>query len=238
MSLAHPSFQAPLQNGEIFFSLVLPVQEEDCLFSSAPTRLQQRHLDLLLHARRDLEGRLGGVDEASLLKHGTELRSIYYEARNQLRAQARLPQNSEGQDFVPLRAYYSLGCPLQEALEALVPLSGESSFDALLKNSCENPDSAYPWYRFPILKKGNPLHPEWPNTTIGWAELEADSLRFYANSEERSEGIHDQLMRCLGERALYTGVEDLDPDAYRARMADVPGSRGSEFWTKLKTQQH
>ncbi|HHI79357.1 MAG TPA: hypothetical protein ENK02_05215 [Planctomycetes bacterium] len=225
-----PQFLVPLGVGEIFFSLLLPVQGKDCLFSSAPTRLQPQQGELLLEYKRDWEKRAGTLDEARLLRHGIELRSLYYAGKKELEALAKLPRNSDGEDFVPLRADYSLECPLGEALEGLLPLSGEESYEQLLKHSCKNPESAYPLYRFPLLRKGGSSRPDWESTTIGWVELEGEFLQVYANSEERAEGIHEDITHLLGERVLYTGLQDLDPEAYRERMADVPGTRGYAFW--------
>ncbi len=223
VSIPEPSLGPPMEEGEIWFSLLLPVGGKPCFLSSAPTRIPPSLQDLLLFYREDMKSRLGPLDEACLLKQAVELRTLYYEARDKVRATTRLPQNSDGDDFVPLRAYYSLHCSLTEAVSALLPLLLEEKLETPLQKAGFDPDASTQLLRFPLLQKGNPKHPNWPSTTIGWLEMEEGFLNFYTNSEERAEAIHEEIEKLLGDRALYNCLEDLDPETYRDQLMDSPG---------------
>jgi hypothetical protein len=227
-----PKFFVPLKAGEIFFSLLLPIQGQSTLLSSAPTRLTPRSLDLLLFHRDDMKRRFGTLDEACLLQRSIELRTLYHEERDKLLEVARLPKNSDGDDFVPLRAYYSLEGSVQETLRSLLPLSLEKNVASLLRKAGLGSNSVYTEIRFPILQKGNPKHLDWPTTTIGWIELEPGFLRFFTNSEERAEALHGEITQLLGKRALYSSLEDLDPDSYREHLVDHPGPQASTHWAR------
>jgi len=226
--LENPSFLVPLEVGEILFSLLLPVEGRDYLLSSAPFRLPRDAEDLLVFYREQMKTRLGPLDESLLLKHASELRSLYAQAKGQHQAQSRLPENSEGHAFVPLRAFYCLQCPLPEALKALLPLSLEDDLNTLLQK-VGLPSDPFPHeIHFPLLQRGNPKHKDWKTTAIGWMELGEGSLCFYTNSEERAEALHDRITELLGDRALYTALEDLDPEAYGEELRDRPGESGKQ----------
>jgi len=225
-----------LNKGEIIYSRIISMDGDSIMVGCAPTIIPPTYLHDFIDVRENFEDRIGRIDREFLLDYDVELRTIYYDIREELYNPLPPELHNTDDDLLQLtKLHYALGCAPSEALNALATL-------ALVKNAHELTDEAVfdgqgelVSVAFPWLKKGNKLHAAWDNTVLGHISIDGDELTVDVNSQERAEAIKRKITRRLGKLAVYRHAliqspEKMLEDAASARPgAGLPSAgRSSE----------
>lgn len=161
-----------------------------------------------------------------------ELRELYFYIEDQV-WNPKLPElrNTDGDRLVLTALTYRLRCGPAGAFERLKSLARAAATDvsdllsdAILDESGELKAVTIPW-----SKKGNLLHQEWDNTTLGTLDIIGDRLQVHVNSDRRTRRIERELAKRLGADAVLESrtadpVERLlaeHKETPRDRLADL-----------------
>jgi hypothetical protein len=132
-------------------------------------------------------------------------------------------QNTDGDPLEPTTLEFELHCSVREAFDRLKGLSLIASDDDLLGDAEWADDGELSRAVFPWSKKGNKLHRDWDNTTLGTITVSAGAASVFVNSARRAKKIRGLIDKRLGHDALYLRqtIESVDAMLDPSRLRDV-----------------
>jgi hypothetical protein len=223
--------------GALLFTRVVTVDDTSIMSGCAPLVIPPEwHLNLL-----DLRERLAGGKRQRLTVEAVrdldfELRDLYFHIEDEV-GNPRLPElrNTDGDTLVLTTLTYRLRCSPASAFERLSPLLRASNEEVthMLSDATMNEAGELQAVRLPWSKKGNRLHGDCENTTLGTLEINGNRLEVHVNSERRSKRIEREISKRLGadavlEQKVAEPVEKLiaeRKDHPRDRLADAEQER-------------
>lgn len=121
-------------------------------------------------------------------------------------------RNTDGDRLEPTTLEFELRCAVREAFERLKVLSVFRSEDDLLDDAERSPSGELTKVELEWSKKGNKLHRDWDNTTLGHVTLSAGGISVSVNSTKRAKKIRELIEKQLGPDVLYLRqtVESVD----------------------------
>jgi hypothetical protein len=207
-----------VQPGALLFTRVITVGSVSIMSGGAPLAIPPRWRHVLLDLRERFahgKGRLLTSDDVREID--IELRDLYFEIEDTL-YNPRLPelQNTDGDPIALTMLTYRLHCSPSAAFDRLKALAQPTGQDAafLLTDAVMDEAGQLQKVTIPWAKKGNRLHKDWDNTTLGTLDIDGDRLEVHVNSARRAKRIEREIAKRLGgdavlERRTAEPVEDL-----------------------------
>ncbi len=214
---------ATMQKGEILYTRIITMDDNSIMVGCAPTVIPPSFLNEFIDIREDMAEKIPGYDRDFLLEYDFELRTLYYNIRDEL-YNPPLPQlqNTDGDLLQLTKLYYTLKCTPGEALDALATLSMARDVDELLHEGEFDKQGELLSIEFPWLTKGNRQHAGWENTVMGHITIDGDQLTIDVNSQERADTIKRKITRRLGKRALFRNALIKSSEKMLEEMANRP----------------
>lgn len=214
---------ATLRIGSIIYSRIITMDDNSIIVGCAPTVIPPAFLNEFIDIRENMAEMFPGYDRDFLLQYDTELRSIYYDIREELH-NPPLPQlhNTDGDQLQLTKLYYTLKCTPRVALDALVTLSMAEDADEYLYEGEFDKQGELVSIEFPWLKKGNKQHAGWENTVMGHINIDGDQLTIDVNSQERADAIKRKITRRLGKRAVFRNAVIQSSEKMLEEIANKP----------------
>ena len=207
-----------VQPGALLFTRVITVGSVSIMSGCAPLAIPPRWHHVVLDLRERFahgKGRLLTRDDVRELD--IELRDLYFEIEDTL-YNPRMPElrNTDGDPLALTKLTYFLRCSPSAAFDRLKGLAQPAGQDTTLLLTDAVMDDAHQLQKvtIPWAKKGNRLHKDWDNTTLGTVDIDGDRLEIHVNSERRAKRIEREIAKRLGgdavlERRTVEAVEDL-----------------------------
>ena len=195
---------AMLNKGSIIYSRIIEMDGDAIMVGCAPTVIPSAYLHDFIDMRDDFEKRVGRIDRDLLREYDIELRTIYYDIREDL--YNPVPPQIHNTDCDPLQCtklHYALSCTPREALDALATLALVEDAEELTDEARFDRQGGLLSVEFPWLKEGNRQNPGWDNTVLGHIAIDGQELTIDVNSRERADAIKRKITRRLGKRASF-----------------------------------
>ena len=218
-----------LGKGNILFSRVITMDGDSVMLGAAPVMIPGRFFDQILGFREQV-AKNRTIHRDTLHDYGIELRQLYFDLREEcLYPSAPQVQNTDGDPLQMTKIHYGLKCPVNNALDALLPLTLENDSDEFRDEGEYDAQGDLVAIDIPWLKKGNKSNPGWDNTVMGHLEINHRRLAVSVNSQKRAEMIEARIARLLGDRAELKNreIETLGSLQEKANKRSV-GNRPSE----------
>ncbi|MCF6354749.1 MAG: MbcA/ParS/Xre antitoxin family protein [Candidatus Polarisedimenticolaceae bacterium] len=192
-----------LHRGDAIFTRIITMDDVSIMVGGAPAIIPPRYLNDLIGMRERMAEVSPGFGRELLEEYDIELRSLYYEIREEI-YNPPLPQmqNTDGDPLQLTKLYYGLQCTPREALDALASLS-MMDVDELISEGKFNEQGELTSIEFPWLKKGNAQQKSWDNTVMGHITINDGQLTVDVNSQQRADAVKRKITRRLGERAVF-----------------------------------
>jgi hypothetical protein len=231
------SASAMVRSGALLFTRVLTVEGLSIMSGCAPLVIPPNwHLPILDFRERVARGKGRLLTQDSLLDMDIELRELYFYIDDQVR-NPPLPElrNTDGDRLVLTTLAYCLQCSPSAAFDRLKSLARASTDNAATLLSDAELDEAgnLRAVTFPWSKKGNRLHREWDNTTLGTLTIDGDRLEIQVSSGRRATRIQREIAKRLGADAVLESrtadpietLLDERPQSPRERLAHLENER-------------
>jgi len=194
---------ATLSKGSILYTRVMTMDGVSIMVGCAPIAIPPIYLNGFIDIRDKISNMFPDYDHEFLSEYDIELRTVYYDIKEELYNHA-MPQlrNTDGDDLQLTKLYYSLQCSPRKALDALAGLSMEDAEQILDEGEFDSSGELVS-IEFPWLRKGNARHRSWDNTVLGNIAIDRSQLTIDVNSQERADAIKREITRCLGEWAEF-----------------------------------
>ncbi len=190
--------------GGILFARLLSMDGVSIFIGSGSLLLPpDEHLKIL-----DLRDGLAGVGSSftaeMLEKREIEVRDLYLGIRDAI-LNPRLPEirNTDREPLQLTTLRFDLRCSPQEAFDSLKALAHGAADAGLLADAELDADGRLRKAQFSWSRKGNRIHAEWDNTTLGSITIEGSVLSVFVNSEKRARKVKKEVEKRLGERACF-----------------------------------
>lgn len=202
--------------GALMFTRVVTVEAVSIMVGAAPIVIPPRWHHTVLDFREQFAGGKSRILTPKAVRDlDFELRDLYLEIEDEL-FHPRLPQlqNTDGDPLVLTTLHYRLRCSPASAFDRLRSLTVVEDAASLLDGATLDAAGALQAVSIPWSKKGNRLHKDWDNTTLGSVDIDGDRFDVHVNSNRRARRIEREIAKRLGadavlERRVVDSVEKL-----------------------------
>ncbi|GJL49539.1 MAG: hypothetical protein NPIRA01_07660 [Nitrospirales bacterium] len=193
-----------LPKASIIFTRIITMDDASIMVGCAPTVIPPIYHSDFIDVRENLAEKFPNDDQSFLFEYDIELRTMYYDIREEL-SHPSLPQlhNTDGDYLQLTKLSYTLTCTPRQALDALITLSMIEDADELAQDGNQDERGDLVSIEFPWLKKGGQQHASWDNTVMGHIVINHDQLTIEVNSQERADMIKQELEFLLGNQAIF-----------------------------------
>jgi hypothetical protein len=110
--------------------------------------------------------------------------------------------NTDGDPLEFQTLYWSLQASIEEAVDALLPLTLDTKEEALAKAK-RNTTGAIKWVELVWAKKGNKVHKGMENTLLSRLVLEPGRITAEVNSQKRAARLRKEIVKRLPNTAIF-----------------------------------
>jgi hypothetical protein len=195
-----------VQAGALLFTRVITVDGLSIMSGCGPLLIPPAWQLAVLDLRDRFAGGKGRVLTRERLREmAVELRALYFYIDDHVR-NPPMPQlrNTDGDRLVLTTLVYRLQGSPSAAFDRLKPLAVTRIDDAahLLSEAQFDEAGTLRSITVPWIKRGNRLHREWDNTTLGTLIINGDRLEVQVNSKKRATRIRREIAKRLGDGAV------------------------------------
>jgi len=194
-----------VENGDIIFAQVLPMQGITTLGCCAPVRIPPRMKAEVIALRKKLRRKAkrenGEIWAQDLARYENDIREVYLNIRDLLNTPPRIC-NTDGDPLVLHTITFEIESP-QAAFEALAPLAKGLSKEQLLSNAEYDADGRLRKTELDWIKRGNRKFKTWDNTILGTIRILDRSLVAEVNSEKRAVRLRSEIEKRLGATVVH-----------------------------------
>jgi hypothetical protein len=195
-----------VQAGALLFTRVITVDGLSIMSGCGPLLIPPAWQLAVLDLRDRFAGGKGRVLIRERLREmAVELRALYFYIDDHVR-NPPMPQlrNTDGDRLVLTTLVYRLQGRPSAAFDRLKPLAVTRIDDAahLLSEAQFDEAGTLRSITVPWIKRGNRLHREWDNTTLGTLIINGDRLEVQVNSKKRATRIRREIAKRLGDGAV------------------------------------
>ena len=218
-----------VQSGALLFTRVVTVEETSIMSGCAPLVIPPEwHLSILDFRERFAGGTGRVFTREAVRAMELDLRELYFHIEDRV-WNPRPPElrNTDGDRLVLTTLTYRLRCSPAAAFDRLKPLAraaagevGQLLSDATLDERGELKAISIPW-----SKKGNRLHQEWDNTTLGTLDIDGDRLQVQVNSKRRARRIEREIAKRLDADAVLESRTADPVEKLLAERKETPRDR-------------
>jgi hypothetical protein len=206
-----------LKRGNVIYARCVSLKGQSILLGVGPVPLPPKTLSWIHDVRDFLKKgarKKKGLDSAYLMSEDDFLRSRYFEAADHtLNPPPPVLQNTDGDPLVIIELKYELQCPPEQALEQLKPLILPEYQEEILDEADFDSSGRLVQVCITWQKRGNRLHPEWDNTSLGKIDIRQGVLQVEVNSEKRAKQIRREIQDRLGGQCKFVSEERQSADA-------------------------
>ncbi|MBI2188353.1 MAG: SEC-C domain-containing protein [Acidobacteria bacterium] len=215
--------------GALLFTRVVSVQGTSIMSGCAPLVIPPEwHLPILDFRKRFAHGKGRMLTPDMVREIDIELRELYFYIEDQV-WNPPLPElrNTDGERLVLTTLTYRLRCSPSAAFDRLKSLARASKGEVtqLLSEAELDETGKLLAVMIPWSKRGNRLHQEWDNTTLGTLEIDGDRLQVHVNSNARARRIEREVAKRLGTDAVLESRTADPVEKLLAERKDVPRDR-------------
>lgn len=146
----------------------------------------------------------GPVNRPSVKAAAAEILALYHRLVHEALHPAPLRlQNTDGDPLAPTTLEFKMRCSVREAFDRLKPLSLADDDDELLAGASWSDTGELTGVDLVWSKRGNRLHREWDNTTLGNLTLSPGQLSVSVNSTKRARKVRRLVEKHLGAGVLF-----------------------------------
>jgi len=198
------SASTTLEPGDIVIARVVVDGDIAVMSGLGPYPLPPADHNRVIDFREQFLRRRGPLDRAHLKSSALEIVLVYRQFVEQLLnpAPPKL-QNTDGDPLEPTTLEFELHCSVREAFDRLKGLSLMTSDDDLLDDAEWADDGELAKAVISWSKKGNKLHRDWDNTTLGTITVSTGAISVFVNSTRRAKKVRGLIDKRLGADALY-----------------------------------
>lgn len=207
--------------GALLFTRVITAQGTSIMSGCAPLVIPPEWHLPILDFRERFANANGHVLTPDLVREiDIELRELYFAVEDRL-WNPPLPElrNTDGEELVLTTLTYRLRCSPSAAFDRLKALARASKDDVTQLLAAAELDDVgqvravtIPW-----SKRGNRLHQDWDNTTLGTLEINGERLHVHVNSNSRARRIEREIAKRLGPDAV---LESRTADSIEKLLAE------------------
>lgn len=195
------SGSAYVEPGDILFAKLVSVEGIHLVEGMGPVAIPPVHKPALVDLRKRLDSRdsLFGIDV--LRAFAAELRAVYLGIADSL-LNPRAPElrNTDGDPLEMHTLIFDLEAP-EAAFEALKDLAVGMSAEEVESGAQRNADGGFERGEIIWRRRGNRMHKDWDNTTLGTLRIEGRRLTAEVNSAKRAAALRRLIERRLGGEA-------------------------------------
>ncbi|MBK6734331.1 MAG: SEC-C domain-containing protein [bacterium] len=194
-----------LSAGNVIYTKIVSLDGESVMLGCAPIVLPGNRVGMILEAR-DLILRRRGKPIDLVRRHDVELRDLYLALRReQMDPAPPALTNTDGDPLQMTRLDYELRCTVQQALDALLPLTGEDDAGVFADTFERDEAGALVFASIPWLRPTRPGG-SMQNTVLANLDLSEGRLSVQVNSQQRADAAREQIAVRLGDRARFKGA--------------------------------
>ncbi|MBS1601012.1 MAG: SEC-C domain-containing protein [Bacteroidetes bacterium] len=188
-----------LQPGDVVFNRVLTMESQSICVGMFPMRFpSQLHADLL-EIREKLIAQEGELTPEKLTGELADpIRLLFFNMCEEL-LNPILPEvsNSDGDPLIFCTLQFSLGCSVEEASQALLPMTLSKDINEFLVGAKQDKKTGQiKCIELPWIKRGK-------NTIWGDIKIESNKLTIKVNSLNRANKAEKEIAKRLGEKAQF-----------------------------------
>lgn len=222
------SASTTVRQGALLFARVVAHGESAIMSGCAPIvlpplwRIRVAELRDIVFLRKR-----SGVDREDVRRASGVLLRFLHQAVDEIFNPAPVMlQNTDGDPLELITLRFTIRCSVRDAFDRLATLSlwrGDEAMEDPEYDKRGNLQSvSIDW-----SKRGNRLHKEWDNTTLGHLRIERDRLSASVNSRRRAARIRREIEKRLGRDASFTmevheSIERAARARGKARSRDIP----------------
>lgn len=228
--------------GGLLFTRVITIDQVSIMSGCAPLLIPPSWHNIVIDLRTRFAPRGRQLIHADLMEFDIELRDLYFDIEDTLH-NPRLPEvrNTDGDPLVLTTLKFRIQCSPLSAFERLETLAREHDTTLLLSEAGFDEAGTLRSVSIPWIKKGNRLHKDWTNTTLGTLEIAGDRLDVHVNSKRRAQRARREIEKRLGSDAVLEDTtaegiaslieqrrtQPIDPiaEAAQDRLEQQPGVR-------------
>ena len=230
-----------VQPGALLFTRIVTVEDMSIMSGCAPLVIPPEwHLPILDFRERFARGKGRMLTGEALREMDIELRELYFHIEDQV-WNPKLPElrNTDGDRLVLTVLTYRLRCSPSTAFERLKSLARAAAADVsdLLSDATLDESGALKAVTIPWSKKGNRLHEEWDNTTLGTLDIDGDRLQVHVNSNRRARRIEREIAKRLGADAALESRTADSVEKLLAEHKETPRNRLADLEQEQLQQQ-
>jgi hypothetical protein len=199
-----------VKEGGVLLARVVAVADAAIMIGCAPLVLPPLWRIEVGKLRAHLEGGEGALSNDEVREAGADLLAFFHRAADQI-LNPKPPKlvNTDGEPIAPSTLRFSIRCTPREAFDRLASLSLWRGEDAMEEPGFDRSGTlrqvGLTW-----SKRGNRMHKEWDNTSLGRIAINGNVLTARVNSRRRAGRIRRQIEKRLGDDVSFVR-EALDP---------------------------
>jgi len=214
-----------LRPGHVVLARVIADGDLEIMSGLGPFPLSPISHQRVIDYREAVLRKRGPVNRSRVKAAVPEILALYHRLVHvMLHPAPLLLQNTDGDPLAPTTLEFGVRCSVREAFDRLKPLSLLND-DEMLEDASWSATGELIGVELRWSKRGNRLHREWDNTTLGNLVLSPGRLSVAVNSTKRARTIRRVVEKYLGKAVLFLRetTESTDAMLEAAGRGDLRG---------------
>lgn len=210
---------------------VVSVADVAIMVGTAPLEIPPSWHNVIIDVRERLAHGRGVLDVQTVRQLDCEILALYHRIADRLLNPA-LPQlrNTDGDPIALTTVAFELDCAPREAFDRLKSLALDAGDDDLLADATLGKSGELKAVSFPWLQRGNKMHRDWDNTSVGEIAIKGRRLTVSVNSERRAKKVRKLIEKRLGDDVMFVRqqVESVEAHLVSGRDRRSPKDRAED----------
>ncbi|MCC7079826.1 MAG: SEC-C domain-containing protein [Burkholderiales bacterium] len=214
-----------MQRGDLLFGQLAHLDRLTMLEATSGFAIAPLEKAAIVAVRANIAQAFPEITAQVLREYDIELIDLFHDIAERA-FNPKLPQlqNTDGDPLSMRKLIYDLSASPQAAFDALKHLALDQADDVLLADAARDARGELSSVSFTWSKRGNTMHPDWSNTSLGTITIDGARLTAEVNSEARADAAAKEIEAALGEGAQFRvtqiqSMEKMLSDARTARAA-------------------
>ena len=217
-----------LTRGDLLFGQLASVDTLTMLEASNAFAISPMEKAQIIELRARIASAHPLITRQLLRDYDFELLEVFHEiAERTFNPKMPSLQNTDGEALSPHKLVFDLNVPPQAAFNALKHLGLDESEEEQLADAAHDAAGNLKHVRFTWMKRGNKLHTEWDNTTMGTIAIDGKRLTAEVNSATRAATLRQLIESELGDGVRYRASKIQSLEKMLAESRAAGGGRDS-----------
>ncbi len=217
--------------GAILFAKVVTIGRVSILVGVAPYQIPPNWHNAIIEWRERAARTQGSLTPQTLRSLSANVVAFYRQiVRELLDPTPPRLQNTDGDPIEFTTVEFDLHTSVAEAFDRLKHLAVIDDEEGLLSDAGRGPDGSLESVTVPWTVRGNRMHAEWDNTSLGQIEIGLGVLTLEVNSARRAKKGRQLIERRLGRGVTFRRqtTESLEEGFRKARMSEDPAAAAEQ----------